>query len=65
MYKDATVLLGEVPVLRACISELNQLLGNLFYRLLPPFLKEGYLIICKSEHLHQEFPGKLGHLREM
>jgi hypothetical protein len=65
MYEDSTVLLGEIPILRTGIGKLNQLLGNLFYRLLPPLLKEGNVVFCKSEHLNQEFADELDHLREM
>ena len=65
MYEDSTVLLGEIPILRTGIGKLNQFLGNLFYRLLPPLLKEGNVVFCKSEHLNQEFADELDHLREM
>ena len=64
MDEDATVLLGEIPVLRTGVGKLNQFLCDTVYPFLLPVLQEGDFFFCKSEQLDEEFSRELCHLRE-
>ena len=64
MDEDATVLLGEIPVLRTGVGKLNQLLCDTVYPLLLPVLQEGDFVFRKSEQLDEELSCELCHLRE-
>ena len=64
MHKNATVLLGEIPVLRTGVRKLDQFLGNTVYPFLLPIFKEGDLVFCESEQLDEEFTRQLCHLCE-
>ena len=65
MYEDTTVLLREIPVLRAGVGKLDQLLCDVVYLLFLAILEEWNVLFFKSIQLNQELTRELCHLREL